>query len=457
MILGYLMFCKTIKKSVNISFFFIMFIIVMMMILFSHRALAQENSVADPASQNVSKKHRSVKVPAMRNRVYTQLARAQKLADDGDKIAGFDVLDDVQDRIDTLNSYEKAMLWNFYGFMYYGNDDIDNAIDSFKNVVAEQAIPQSLYLSTLYSLTQLAMQQENYSQALTFLKQWQLSNAKKLTANQQLLFAQIYYQSKQFKQSLAYVNKAILTVESKNKLPKENWLILQRANYYALKQPKQVTKVLEKLVRLYDKSQYWLQLSAMYGEIGQEDKQLAVMEAAYQAGYVTKSNDVSSLAQMYLYHGAPYKSAALLDDALAKGTLTAEKKYLNLLAQSYLAAKEPEKAIPVLQQVSAIVDNGKFDAQLAQTFLNMEQWQLAINSAEKAVQRGGVSSLGTMYLVQGMSYFNLQQFDQALHAFTSAEKSNKTKKTAQQWRKYVLREQGYQQRLAMLTKTTKGL
>ena len=59
-----------------------------------------------------SQSKQSVKVPAMRNRVYAQLARAQKLADEGVKLEGFDVLDEVKDRIDSLNSYEKAMLWN---------------------------------------------------------------------------------------------------------------------------------------------------------------------------------------------------------------------------------------------------------------------------------------------------------------------------------------------------------
>jgi len=416
--------------------------------LLSANVIAAEQGATNKAD-NV-KKRQSVRVPAMRNRVYTQLARAQKLADDGDKIAGFDVLDEVKDRIDSLNSYEQAMLWNFYGFMYYANDDIDNAIDSFQKVVEQQAIPQSLYLSTLYSLTQLAMQQQQYDQALSFLKQWQVNNSKPLNAGQEILFAQIYYQSKAFKKSLQHVDKAMALVKAKNELPKENWLILQRADYYALKQPKKVTEVLETLVRLFDKPQYWLQLSAMYGEIGKEDKQLAVMEAAYQAGYVTKDNDITTLAQLYLYHGAPYKCAALLDYALANGKVKAEQKYLNLLAQSYLAAKENNKAIPVLQQLSKIAENGQYDAQLAQTYLNIEKWQKATNAAEKALKKGGLKQQGNMYLVQGMSYFNLQKFDLALQAFSQAEKIKSSKKMAQQWRKYVAREQGYQQRLAQV-------
>ena len=143
-------------------------------LLFSAPAMFSENfggSLAQAQDQikaqsESAKKSTSVKVPAMRNRVYTQLARAQKLADEGNGLEGFDVLDEVQDRIESLNSYERAMLWNFYGFMYYGNDDVASAIDSFEKVVKEKAIPISLRLSTLYSLAQLSMQMQRFDQSL---------------------------------------------------------------------------------------------------------------------------------------------------------------------------------------------------------------------------------------------------------------------------------------------------
>ena len=111
-------------------------------------------AIAQDTAKAATSEKKSVRVPAMRNRVYAQLARAQKLADEGDKIEGFNVLEEVEDRIDSLNSYERAMLWNFYGFMYYANDDVNSAVDSFEKVVAEEAIPESLRVSTLYSLAQ---------------------------------------------------------------------------------------------------------------------------------------------------------------------------------------------------------------------------------------------------------------------------------------------------------------
>jgi len=392
----------------------------------------------------------SVKVPAMRNRVYAQLARAQKLADEGVKLEGFDVLDDVKDRIDSLNSYEKAMLWNFYGFMYYGNDDLDSAIDSFEKVIMEKAIPESLRLSTLYSLAQLTMQQQRYDTSIKHLKKWQALNHKPLTAPQFMMFAQAYYQNKQYQQSLNFVNKAVESVLALNKIPKENWLVLQRANYYELKKTLEVVKVIENLVRYYNKPKYWIQLSGMYGEIGQEDKQLAVMETAWQAGYVSESKDILTLVQLYLYHDVPYKAAKLLSESIAQGHVVAEVRYLDMLAQAYIAAKDDQKAIPVLQNAAKIAESGKFDAYLAQAYLNTEQWSLAYDAADKAIARGGVTRVGDMHLVKGMAAYNLQQFERSLIAFTQAQKITESAKAGKQWFHYVEREQGVQNKLAMV-------
>ena len=400
--------------------------------------------------QKITAKRSAKKVPAMRNRVYSQLARAQKLADEGVKIAGFDVLDEVKERLDSLNSYERAMLWNFYAFMYYGNEDISSAIEHFELVIKEEAIPDSLYLSTLYSLAQLSMQQQNYQQALNYLQQWQTNNSKALTAQQHIMFAQVYYQDKQFDQVIPQVEQAIALAKQNNAAIKENWLILQRASYYELKQPEKVVAVMEQLVRLFDKPEYWLQLAGMYGEVAEEEKQLAVMEASWQAGHITKASEVMTLAQLYRFHQVPYKAAVLLEQAIADGTVVASEKSLEALAQAYVAAKEDEKALPILIKASEIADTGKFDVQLAQAYLNLERWQEAINAANRALLRGQITRTGDMHLVIGMAQFNLQAFDEALIAFTQAQKIPQSAKTAKQWFHYVEREQGQRERIAML-------
>ena len=436
----------------------------LMALLVSSDTLAKENNQASAKQDNIQQEHKSYrtskKVPAMRNRVYTQLARAQKLADEGNKIEGFEVLAEVESRLDSLNGYEQAMLYNFYGFMHYADDNIEKAIFYFTKVISdESAVPDSLLISTRYSLAQLAMQQQDYVSALANLKSWEKINAKPLSANQEMLFAQIYYQDKQYVDSLIHIENAISIVNKENKTPKENWLVLQRATLYELKQPKQVTKVMEQLVRFYSKPQYWLQLAGMYGEIGEEEKQVAVMEAAFQAGYITKSSDIMTLVQLYQFHGSPFKAAELLNKAIQQGTVVPQEKSLDLLSRAYLGAKEPNQAIKVLKELSKIADVGKYDALLSQTYLNTEQWKSAIKYANTAIAKSKTektaSYLGNMYLAKGIASFNLKEFKQSLEAFEKAETLPKIKKVAQQWANYVEREKivyqrRQQMRLAML-------
>lgn len=390
------------------------------------------------------------KVPAMRERVYSQLARAQKIAEEQGVDAGITVLDEVAERAEQMNSYERAMLWNFYGFTYYNAEKIDKAVESFNKVVAEEAIPESLMLSTLFSLAQLSMMQDNYEQTLRYLTRWQKANPKPLTANEHILFAQVHYQTKQFEKALAPLNAAIALTEKENKPPKENWLVLQRAVYFELKQPENVTRVLEKMVRLFNKPKYWIQLAGMYGETGAEDKQLAVMESAWQAGFIDKESDMSTLAQLYLYNNVPFKAGQIMAEGIEQGVIKRNLKNLEFLAQAWMMAKENEKALPVLRAAAELSDNGNNYAILAETLVNLEQWQPAIDAAKLALQKGGLKNEGNMHIAQGIAYFNLKSFDYSLAALKDAQQHKNVAQMAANWRSFVQREKQQQESLAML-------
>ena len=122
-----------------------------------------------------AEEQKTKRVPALREKVYSQLARAQKLADDGDAKAGLEALDSIQERSSSMNSYEIAMMHNFYGFIYYNENDLDKAIASFEKVVNEDAIPETLRVSTTFSLAQLAMANSDYEKVIKYLAQWDLS------------------------------------------------------------------------------------------------------------------------------------------------------------------------------------------------------------------------------------------------------------------------------------------
>ncbi|WP_299077356.1 tetratricopeptide repeat protein [uncultured Paraglaciecola sp.] len=384
------------------------------------------------------------RVPTLRSKVYDQLSRAQSLADGGDQAAAFEVLDRVKSKASSMNSYEQAMLYNFYGFIHYEAENYDQAIAAFENVVQQQPIPETFEQATLFSLAQLHMMRGNFDKAITKIEQWEniqkaLHPTKEVPAKNLVLKAQAMYQKQDYAAASQYINAAVTQVES-NDLGfqvDEQWYVLQRAVYFELKQPEQVKDVLLKLVKKFEAPKYWLQLAGMYGELGQEQKQLAIMEIAQQKSFVATGADMFNLAQLYYYHQMPYKAAAIMQEALDAGKLPEDERNLTFLAQSWNFAKETQKAIPVMLAAAKLSATGDLYAQLGQMYLNMDNWEQAIAASQQALEKGDLRNEGMSHLVMGMAQFNVGEYNQALNQLAKAQEFNGSRSMAQQWTKYV--------------------
>jgi hypothetical protein len=395
-------------------------------------------------AQEVEVERKTKRVPTLRSKVYDQLSRAQGLADAGNQAAAFDVLDNVKSKASSMNSYEQAMMYNFYAFIHYEAENHDQAIVAFENVVLQQPIPETFEQATLFSLAQLHMMRGNYDQTITKIEQWEaiqknLYPSKDIPAKNLVLKAQAMYQKQDYAAASNYINAAVLQIET-NDLGfqvDEQWYVLQRAVYFELKQPENVKNVLLKLVKQFEAPKYWLQLAGMYGELEQEQKQLAVMEIAEQKSFVATGSDMFNLAQLYYYHQMPYKAAAIMQKAIDVGKLPENERNLTFLAQSWNLAKETEKAIPVMLAAAKLSETGELYAQLGQMYLNMDQWTQAITTSQQAIEKGGLRNEGMSHLVIGLAQFNVGEYNEALNQLAKAQQYDGSRGMAMQWSKFV--------------------
>ena len=416
---------------------------------FSVSPLAIKGAQAQEASKRETRR-----TPALRVKVYDQLARAQALADENKTEEALEALDNVKSKASSMNSYEQAMMYNFYGFVYYNVERFDEAIASFEQVVEQQPIPESFELSTLFSLAQLHMMRGNYDKTVLFLERWETLNAavnpnSEIPAKNYVLKAQAMYQQKSYDKAASFIEKAITIVEAKDDIPDENWYVLQRAVYFELKQPEKVKDVLLKLVKHFDEPKYWVQLGGMYGELGEEKQQLAILETAYQQGYIQSGSDMFNLAQLYYYHQMPFKGARLIEKGFESGVLDRNLKNLKFLSQCWVLAKENDEAVPVMKAAADLSDDGELDAQLGQIYLNMEKWQQAISASEAALSKGGLRNEGTVHLVKGMAFFNVGQYNDALNELAKAQAFKSSRGMAQQWSKFVETEKVSSEKLTV--------
>lgn len=398
---------------------------------------------ADASAQdsNTSLSERATRrTPALRANVYDQLARAQAAGDAGNVEEALEILDVVQSKQSSMNSYERAMMHNFYGFIYYNEERFDETIAAFERAIAESPIPIRFEQTTLYSLAQLAMMQGQYEKVISYLERWESLNNGKIPPRNYVLKAQAFYQNKSYAQAAENIEAAIEGHEEDGYLPDENWLVLQRAIYFELKQPEKVKDIIAKLISLYDEPKYWIQLAGMYGQLEMEDQQLATMEIAYQRGFVTSASDTFNLAQLYFYHGVPFKAAKLMEDAIASGVLESNLRNLRFLGQAWQAAREDEKAVPVIQTAAELSDDGELDAQLALLYFNLDEFEKAINAANTAIEKGGLDNPGNTHMLMGLALYNQRQFALALDELAKAETFSRSRTAARQWSRYVERE-----------------
>jgi hypothetical protein len=395
-------------------------------------------------AQEVQVERKTKRVPTLRSKVYDQLSRAQNLADAGQQSSAFEVLDNIKSKSSSMNSYEQAMMYNFYGFIHYEAENYDQAIAAFENVVQQQPIPETFEQATLFSLAQLHMMRGNFDETIAKIEQWEviqksLYPSKDIPAKNLVLKAQAMYQKQDYAAASDYINAAVEQVEI-NDLGfqvDEQWYVLQRAVYFELKQPENVKNVLLKLVKKFEAPKYWLQLAGMYGELGQEEKQLAIMEIAEQQSYVATGSDMFNLAQLYYYHQLPYKAAAIMQKAMDAGKLAQDERNLTFLAQSWNFAKETQKAIPVMLAAAKLSETGELYAQLGQMYLNMDKWEQAIAASQQAIEKGGLRNEGMSHLVIGMAQFNVGEYNQALTQLAKAQEFDGSRGMAQQWSKFV--------------------
>lgn len=344
------------------------------------------------------------------------------------------------DKLSKMNrsSYEQAITHNIYAYYHFSQDDYKSAINAY-NKVLELNVPDSTKQNTLYSLAKLHMALEQYPKTIESLSKW-MQLTKKPNSEAHIMLAQSYLQLNDEQLALIEIKKGMQIARNEGRMIRENWYLLERAIYYQQKDYQGLEKTLKELVAFYPKTQYWLQLSAVYDELKQTARSLSVLESAYDKGYLQKESELMSFASLLLQEQLPYKAAKVIDKGINDKNIERNSKHLALLADAWMLAKEYDKAVAVLEASVEIADTGEQAYKLAQVYMEKNEWEKSGKLINKAIQQGKLKDEGNAWLIQGLSFFNQKQLDSALSAFNKAKNFEKQSKAAEQWLNYAQQE-----------------
>ncbi len=382
------------------------------------------------------KQRKTTRTPAMSIPVYEALTEIQELIEAEDHTTAQQRITELQQRKKKLSPYESAQIWNISAYDYYLQERYEDSIKSYQRVLQQPELPDALQQSALKTLAQLYSIVENFEQALDTVKRL-IAIVPEPASDVYHLLGMAYFRLGDFDAAREPIKKAIEMLKEQGKPPRENWLLLLRVCYWELKDFPNMLLVLEELIQHYPKDTYVLTLAAVYSELGETAKQMALTEALYEKGYIDGQKYAINLANLYLLHDLPYKAAIMLEKEIAAGNVKADARNLSLLSQAWYQAREDKKAIPPLRRTAEASNDGALYIRLAQSYINLERWTEAVEAAKKGISMGDLKREDVANLMLGMALLNQKKLELARKAFLVAGRDERSQRASIQWIKHV--------------------
>jgi len=408
------------------------------------------------------------KVPPLKERTYKVLSQAQLLIDpdsvpveegeekpdvQADPMAAVELLKKSLERRG-LNAYEVAQIWNTLAFAYYTLDDVPNTMKAYEAVLAQPQMQVSLALElgATRSLFQLYYADENYRRSLEYIARWEKINATR-DATVTYIKATAFYQLEEYRDALSAAIDVEEIAREQERTLKENWLYLQVILYNELEDFDNVIVVLERMIVLYPKKQYWMHLAGLYAEKEWQGKALSAYYAAYIQDMLEKETEIVMLSQRLLNAEVPFEAARILEKGFDDGIIEKNEKNIRLLAASYTMAQEFNKAILSWQEATEFAEDGEIHYRLAQALSNEDRHAEAVKAYRQALKLGDLNRPEDVSFWLGISLMQIEEWNGAKKAFAVAAKDKSKAKSANQYIKYI---NGEKRRLAALQEMING-
>lgn len=374
------------------------------------------------------------KAQAVSKRAFGYIDKAHKLLEQQKYDEVIAILDEMGSSR-RLNEHEHALMWQAYGYAYSSQENYPKAVEAFDKCLATNGLPQQAQLNTRYNVAQLYVMLERYDEAIPIFEQW-FTEADNPSPAAYYMLALAYMQNGDLEKALPPAEQAVAKAE----VPKEGWLGLLLSIHLTNKDYVKAIPVLEQAVSLYPKKTYWLQLAAAYAALGDNEKSLATYEMAYLQGYLTEDSELVNLAQLYLYNQLPLKAAQVLEKGLADGQVNENARTLELLADSWLHARERQRALAPLARAAKMSATGDVSVRLAQIYLEREEWSRARKALVAGIGKGQLKNTALAQLFLGIASVNEQRWDQAEQALRAAQEDAEYEKVATSWLANLTRE-----------------
>ncbi|MEX1197200.1 MAG: tetratricopeptide repeat protein [Pseudohongiellaceae bacterium] len=329
-------------------------------------------------------------------------------------------LDELNERYDSLNDFEKSTLLNFYTNYYLAVDDVQSALETFERILTIEELRVDARLRALMALGQIYAGEERYREAIDAFNQWrELSEEESATVF--LLLANSHYNLENFDTAIPYLLDHMAMLEERDREVRRNIYSLLNVMYIETEQYELSRDTLETMIILFDEPADWRNLAAVYGFVDDDESRIRILELAYHQGYLESEGQFMNLAQSLAGMDAPIRGVRILEDGMAQGIVEEDGDNLRRLTQMYMMAAEFEQATDPALRYAEVSDEAEAYDYLGYINYMSGNYAEAADAIQQALDMGlDEDAEADAYLFLARSLVELERFDEAASAARTA-------------------------------------
>lgn len=355
------------------------------------------------------------------------------LQEEGDAAAAKEILESIN--LERARPYGRARIHQLLGTMAASDEQYEVALDHLEKCVAENALQPEDQLRSLYLVGQLQTMLERYDDAIVTLEQW-ISQVETPAPSSYYTLAVTYYQAGRPEDAIVAIKKAVELSDE----PREAWYRLLLSLHLERSEYKEALAILDDMILQFPSKAWWTQMAAIYAQMDDMSKSLAVQQLAKTEGYIKETRDLTRLAQMYMVEGLPNRGAEVMEQGLTDGSIEKSEQSYQTFSDSLLQSREWKKALEPLTMAAKLHKDGTLYVRLAQVNLQLGRWEDARKALNLAFEKGDLSDEGQAHILFGIAAANDKKWAVATSAFKRAAQFDGTRDVAGKWQDFIDRE-----------------
>lgn len=398
------------------------------------QAAEEEERRAPPAARSAQTLSRPV---------YQRLEEIMELRDEGD-VAGADaVLLELRDMYDRgrLNDAEELSMWNFYANFAALEENYEEAIVYQELILAmdEDALAPDKRESALLLLGQLKFAVEDYNGSIdAYLQYLSMAFEIDISVYQRIGFA--YYSIEDYQNSLNYMLEYMDQTRAQGEAVDKGTYDLVRSLNTLLEDLDSALQLTREMIVLFREPADWEFMVNVLGALERFEEQAQYIYAMNEFGFVDSEGQIINLSGQLFNTEYYWGAAKILQQGLDDGLLDNDEDSWGRLAQSYQLSREDEMAVAPYIAAAELAEEGEVYSRLSSIYINLSQFEDAVDALENAFDKGGLDREDQAYLRQARALLELNRHDEGIAAARLAGNDERSVDTAATWVRYLTNE-----------------